>query len=73
MLEFSVLNSVLRNSGKLLKSVLSAAVVLLPVSLAAAEGENSVQNLATRINGESLVYFILLLFIGYLFFRKPLP
>jgi len=30
-------------------------------------------SVATRINGESLIYFGLLGLILYLFFRKPLP
>lgn len=48
------------------------SLVSFPV-LVSAENANELRVAASRINGESLVYFILLLFIGYLFFRKPLP
>jgi len=46
---------------------------LLCPGVVVAENALTIQSFATRINGESLMYFILLLFIGYLFFRKPLP
>jgi hypothetical protein len=48
-----------------------AVLFLLPAVALADDSE--VKGWTSHINGESLMYFILLLFIGYLFFRKPLP
>lgn len=52
-----------------IRMILSAGIfTLFPVTAFA-----ELQSFAAQVNGESLMYFILLLFIGYLFFRKPLP
>ena len=58
--------------GLLRTSLISFCLILFP-TLIFADDSTSLNNFATHINGESLMYFILIIFIGYLFFRKPLP
>lgn len=58
--------------GSLGTRLVSLIYIAIPAS-AFAEKSTSLSTVASRINGESLVYFILLIFIAYLFFRKPLP
>ena len=50
-----------------------SSVSLLCMMFSTAYANNDISNAASRINGESLVYFVLLALILYLFFRKPLP
>lgn len=52
---------------------LGTGMLMLCPAVTWADSDRNIQSFAARINGESLMYFMLLLFIGYLFFRKPLP
>ena len=59
-----------------MKSIFRTKAILFLLFISSqsfADNSESLQTFATRVNGEALVYFILMLFIAYLFFRKPLP